>query len=103
MSVEEKEKIVGRIVVQKEGGKDEAGNLAHCVSLIKADQSRLNTKLELMKNEMKHEIKTQIKSIKQKNFQNQKQIFCYYCATYQDSVHYCTNKNVILIMTETTK
>ena len=41
---------------------------------------------------MQHEIKTQMKSIKQKNFQNQKQIFCYYCATSQESVHYCTEK-----------
>ena len=49
VSVEEKEKIVERKVVQKEGGKDEAGNLAHCVSLIKADMSQLNTKLGLNK------------------------------------------------------
>ena len=29
---------------------------------------------------------------KQKNFQTQKLILCHYCATYQESVHYCTMK-----------
>ena len=71
------EKIVQKKVVTKDSGKHDAGNLAHCVSLMETDQSRLNTKLEWMKSEIKHEIKTQMKTIKQKNFQNQKQIFFY--------------------------
>ena len=31
-----------------------------------------------------------MKSIKHKNFQIQKQVFCHYCQSYQDSVHLCT-------------
>ena len=81
------EKKVKKKVLKKESGEHEAVNLAYCVSLMKADLSRLNNKIELMKNEMKHEIKTQIKSIKQKNFQIQKQVCCPYCATYQEYLH----------------
>ena len=38
------------------------------------------------------EIKLQIKSVKHTNFQIQKEVFCHYCESYQDSVHLCTVK-----------
>ena len=37
---------------------------------------------------MKKEIQLAMKSIKHKNFQIQKQVFCHYCASYKESVHY---------------
>ena len=40
---------------------------------------------------MKDQIKSN-KKVENKQKYFQKQIFCYYCATYQDSVHYCTKK-----------
>ena len=41
---------------------------------------------------MKKEIKIEMKSIKHKNFQIQKQVLCPYCDGYQESVHFCTVK-----------
>ena len=91
MSVEEKEKIVERKVVQKEGGKDEAGKLAHCVSLIKANLSQLNNKLEIMRDQINSNQK--LGNVGKKNA-FLKPIYCFYCKKYQDkTVHFCEKED----------
>ena len=83
-----KEKIVERkeIVEKKEKKEHEIGNFNHCGSLMKANLSRVNEKLEIRKNQIKSS-----KKLENKQKDCLKPTFCFYCGTYQESsVHYCT-------------